>query len=201
MPKIVNVNEKRNLIAEAACQVIARQGIMGTKMLDIAAEAGVTTGMIANYFENKAAIVSAALRIPFAIVREQISSLLDEGVDDLALLLDATIPTTEENSVYVAVWVSFWGLIASDPDFRQLNATLHAEGLTIYTQAMLAAWPESAEWDDSIFIEARHSIVTFIFGLSAGGITHSDIWTPTVQRNLLRRHLTLTRQWAQTDSM
>lgn len=48
-------------ILQAALRVFARQGFPATRMKDIAAEAGLSVGILYHYFENKEALVGALL--------------------------------------------------------------------------------------------------------------------------------------------
>ena len=199
MPKIVDADENRHMIARAACEAIAAKGLGAVTMRDIASAAGVTTGMITNYFDGKQAIIAAALRVSFENVEARIAARLRQGEDDLADLLDPAIPATRAYAADVAVWINFWGLIATNAEFRKLNTKLHAEGNALYARAMRAAWPEAEDWPADVFESALRSIATFLFGLSAGGITNPRTWTPLVQRDQLRRHLALVRDWARAQ--
>ena len=53
MPRVVNHEERREEIAEAAWRVIEREGLAGADLREIAREAGYTTGVITHYFRNK----------------------------------------------------------------------------------------------------------------------------------------------------
>jgi len=189
MPKRVDPDAMRREIARAACRAIAARGLHRVRMIDIAAEAGVTTGMITNYFDGKDAIIAAALRVPFGEMRARIAERIEDGERDLAALLDPAIPTTRDRAAETAVWVSFWGLAATDPGLRPLNAELHAEGAEIFGEAIRAAWPATAGWPRPRFEDLRIAVTTFVFGLSAAGVTSPGVWTPHVQRAQLRGFL------------
>lgn len=189
MPKRVDAEAQRRDIARATCRAIAERGLNRVRMVDIAREAGVTTGMITNYFDGKDAIIEAALRVPFDSLREGIAKRIESGETDLAELLDPAIPVTRERAEETAVWVSFWGLAATDAALRPLNTTLHLEGAAVFTEAIRTGWPESAEWSRTRFEDVRVAITTFIFGLSAAGVTSPAVWTPYVQRSQLRAFL------------
>lgn len=196
MPKIVDADAARGRIAEAACRAIATKGLGRVTMRDIAAEAGATTGMVLNYFENKEAILAAALRQPFQAVRAGIEAQIAAGTSDLAVILDCMIPATPEARADVAVWVSFWGTLATDEEARALNRTLHSEALEIYDRALAHAWPETREWPPHVRQTVRRGIVTFLFGLNAGGVTNPGTWPPEEQRDQLALYLALIRDWA-----
>ncbi|MER9677427.1 TetR family transcriptional regulator [Mesorhizobium sp. M0208] len=200
MPKIIDVELTRLRIAKAAGKAIAAKGISAVTMIDIANTAGVTTGMITHYFEKKTDIIAAALRIPLLNMERHIGDLLEQGVTDLATLLDVAIPTSKSQVEDSVIWVNFWGLIAADSGFYKLNVALHCEGKRIYDRVIRAAWPESEEWPTGVFGTALRSIVTFVFGLSAGGVTNRSVWSSSVLRSQLEIHLRMVRHWAQQQA-
>ena len=50
MPKVVDHDERREDVAEAAWRVIGRDGLEGATLREISREAGFTTGVIQHYF-------------------------------------------------------------------------------------------------------------------------------------------------------
>jgi len=61
MPKEVDHPARRRELADAACRVIARDGLAGTTLADVAEESGWSIGSIRYYFPNKDELVAAAL--------------------------------------------------------------------------------------------------------------------------------------------
>lgn len=55
------VEDRREQIIEAAMRAFAQKGFARTSNRDVAREAGITTGLIYYYFENKEALLSAVL--------------------------------------------------------------------------------------------------------------------------------------------
>src|SRR6056297_3807889 len=86
-----------------------------------------------------------------------------------------------------------WGLAATDESLRPLNARLHGEGAAIFAEAIRTAWPETRSWSRDRFEHLRVAIATFVFGLSAAGVTSPAVWTPYVQREQLRAFLEMSR--------
>ena len=69
MPKIVDRVERRAAIAAAAADAIADEGIEAVTMKGIAARAGVTTGAVTHYFDDKQEVILAALLFVDAAMR------------------------------------------------------------------------------------------------------------------------------------
>jgi TetR/AcrR family transcriptional repressor of bet genes len=61
MPKEVDHPARRRELADAACRVIARNGLAGTTLADVAGESGWSIGSIRHYFPNKDELIASAL--------------------------------------------------------------------------------------------------------------------------------------------
>ena len=61
MPKEVDHPARRRELADAACRVIARNGLAGTTLAHVAEESGWSIGSIRYYFPNKDELVASAL--------------------------------------------------------------------------------------------------------------------------------------------
>jgi AcrR family transcriptional regulator len=61
VPKEVDHPARRRELADAACRVIARNGLAGTTLADVAEESGWSIGSIRHYFPNKDDLVASAL--------------------------------------------------------------------------------------------------------------------------------------------
>ena len=57
MPKIVDHNRQRNLIADACFELLATEGFAAMSMRRLAKSAGVSTGTLYHYFPDKDAIL------------------------------------------------------------------------------------------------------------------------------------------------
>src|SRR5215212_9606295 len=73
MPRIVDHEERREAIAEATWQVIARAGPDGANMREIAREAGYTTGVVTHYFRDKRELMAFA----FGLMVDRSTSRMD----------------------------------------------------------------------------------------------------------------------------
>ena len=79
MPKQVDHRERRTLIAEALMRVAAEHGLEAVSLRHVAAEAGVTSGMVQHYFRTKDEMMAFAL----AVVRERNEARVTAAVGQL----------------------------------------------------------------------------------------------------------------------
>jgi AcrR family transcriptional regulator len=99
-------------IRAAACRTFAENGVDGTRIVDIAEEAGVSTGIIHYYFKHKDDVLLAALRWANEQIEETLSRLPDSdahSVERIALMLDLSVPyeglLRDEMLLWLEVWV------------------------------------------------------------------------------------------------
>ncbi|MBO4208277.1 TetR/AcrR family transcriptional regulator [Micromonospora echinofusca] len=76
MPKKVDPEERRRLIADALIRVAARHGLEAISLRHVAADAGISPGMVQHYFRTKDEMMTFAL----AVVRERSQTRVTEAV-------------------------------------------------------------------------------------------------------------------------
>lgn len=73
-------------ILTAALNCFVRSGFNGTSMRDIASETGVSLGLLYRYFQDKAAIVAAAITADSGAFDQRLAALGAEGITNESLL-------------------------------------------------------------------------------------------------------------------
>ncbi len=111
-PKIVDKEEKKNQIIQAAMQVFSKNGITKSKMIDIAKAAGIGKGTIYEYFRSKEEIFSAAFHAMFAdmdmMLNEGLQST-DDPTDKLELIIGITLDYHKEDAgEFAGIMMDFW---------------------------------------------------------------------------------------------
>jgi TetR/AcrR family transcriptional regulator, transcriptional repressor of bet genes len=196
MPKVVDHAQRRDEIALAACQAVAKYGFEQATVARIARAAGYTTGMLAHYFESKQEIILAALRLILLRIEQRLTR---ERNGEEAVLLDVlseALPIDEQRLAECAFWMAFWGQVSADKKLKRLNQWVHREYLRLYERCFAEHWPEWQHWPASVRDQVLRSLVTFINGLTAGAVTSPRDWPAAAQVEQLRFQLDLLRRWA-----
>ncbi|MFG1873058.1 TetR/AcrR family transcriptional regulator [Micromonospora arborensis] len=81
MPKKVDHQERRTLIADALMRVAADQGLEAVSLRHVATEAGVSAGMVQHYFRTKDEMMAFAL----SVVRERSQVRVTEAIARLGV--------------------------------------------------------------------------------------------------------------------
>ncbi|MDE2295275.1 MAG: TetR family transcriptional regulator C-terminal domain-containing protein [Gammaproteobacteria bacterium] len=198
MPKIVDHAERREQIAQVACQVVSEHGFEHATVARIAKAAGYTTGMVAHYYDSKQQIILASLRLMLRRVESRLMRRHERGVDDLLSVLAETLPIDAQRHTECAFWMAFWGHVSADRRLRRLNAWVHREYMRLYARCFDAHWPASTRWPKSVRDTVLKSTVTFINGLTASAVTSPADWPATAQLAQLRQQLEMLRAWAES---
>jgi AcrR family transcriptional regulator len=127
-----NPEESRALILEAAIRAISQHGPNGVGLKEVAAEAGVSHGLVAHYFGTFDALVNASVLECGARLRKRLLSRMQEAADVtpeslMQLYLDAVLEPWYGRLVS-------WALL-SDHEGQQSQAALLAPELKIIADA------------------------------------------------------------------
>ena len=131
MPRTVDPVERRARVAAAARAVIARDGLDATSVRRVAAEAGSSTTVVTHYFQDKQALLQAAVEDAYAAVATRMIAHLDGGPGGLAalraILLEA-LPLDPEREAEARVWMAFWSAATTQPALRGCSARATSSG-------------------------------------------------------------------------
>jgi AcrR family transcriptional regulator len=188
---------RRAAIVSAARAVMARRGIAGTTVRDVAAELGASSGLIHHYYASMDDLLAEAFE---QAAREDLSEtraaveLGVTAVDRLMLFFD-TYARGEDGSG-MQLWLDAWAEAARRPalqrisrrlneEWQRLLATIISEGITM--GGMECDDPDAAAW----------RLLSLLDGLTLQVVAHGDVlsahqanaWT----RELAERELGLPR--------
>jgi len=109
MPKIVDKEEMRNGILDAAMRVFANKGYHAASVSDVAEAAGLAKGTLYIYFESKDAMTIAIVDRQFAIIAKQITNgslckTLDAFLDELMQTMDVPAEQASFHRVFFEVF-------------------------------------------------------------------------------------------------
>ncbi|MCF7551531.1 TetR/AcrR family transcriptional regulator [Pseudonocardia sp. WMMC193] len=117
MPKRVDHAERRAVIADAVLAVVARGGIEQASVRHVAAEAGVSAGMVQHYFRTKDELMRAAMERVGAAVERRLSLLPADTPprELLRALFRQLLPLDDERAREGRVALAFLAHAAVDP--------------------------------------------------------------------------------------
>jgi AcrR family transcriptional regulator len=136
VPKEVDHPARRRELADAACRVIARNGLAATTLADVAEESGWSIGSIRHYFPNKDELIASALWRVGERVDERIRDRTAGGMtmSDLRTAAAELLPLDADRRVDALVHLAFMAQAAVVPALADAS-----EGAAQRLQEPLAA--------------------------------------------------------------
>jgi AcrR family transcriptional regulator len=122
--------EGRERLLDAAVRLIAREGIDNVRIARIAAEAGVSAGLVHYHFASRDALLEEAIEHSYERAGDMRLAALGEGradaVQRLRAMIDQCLPSTPALREDWVLWVELWLRGARDPALRPVAARLYA---------------------------------------------------------------------------
>ena len=105
--------KRRQQLIDATIKCIARNGIGGTSIGDVAREAGLSQGIVNLHFESKDNLLTETLRFVADEYKTQFNKTLEESgpgaADKLQALIELDLRPAIMNRQKIPVWFAFWG--------------------------------------------------------------------------------------------
>jgi AcrR family transcriptional regulator len=171
MPKQVNHDERRRLIARALWRVVVEGGVAAVSFRTVAAEAGVSVALVQHYFGNRGDLLvwsvdhqSDALGAAIAARTEAL------GADrsprrTLDVILRSFLPLDEERRQSMIVYHAFAAAAVTDRSLLTDRIQERGSGFIAVVAGLLGGARLPSGTDPAV--EAR-GLVTMILGLSLG---------------------------------
>jgi AcrR family transcriptional regulator len=185
MPKIVDHEVRRRQVAEIAAALIARCGLEGTKVRDIAALAGCSTSIVSHYFRSKHELLLSAYRLRM----ERTSARVDEATAagrDLAEILSGVLPLDEERMDSWRIWLAFWGLATADEAFLAEQRQRSREAVDLFHRAIISTG-RVVESDRSFLV--AQALLSAAAGIATQAVYDPERWPADRQREILALHI------------
>ena len=155
MPKIVDHDERRLELVDATWRIIARQGLEGATMREIATEAGFANGALKPYFPTKDTLLEFAFGHVFNRTNQRIAEVTGgkNGMAALRAFCLEVLPLDDERVNEARIVIPFWQKAVNDAQKAQIHQQSMAAWLDTIRQFLAEAREAGdvrAAVDDSI---------------------------------------------------
>lgn len=127
MPKRVDHEERRRLIAAAVRRIAADRGLEAVSLGEVAAEAGISKGLVQHYFPSKDAMLRHATRTLRDQVENRVRPEFAGGLTGLRAALVALLPLDDESRTEALVANAFVVRALKDPEIAERFHVGHAQ--------------------------------------------------------------------------
>lgn len=156
-----SADERKRHLGEAALRCIRKNGHAGVSVRQIAAEAGVTQGLITHHFGEINELVAYAFELMAEELHSGITAAIDAAPATPQARMDACIEASFSPLVFdqstLGVWIVFWGLVLHSP---RMSAAQQRDNAT-YVNRMESLISDLAEVEGFEVADARLAAVQF----------------------------------------
>jgi AcrR family transcriptional regulator len=129
----------RERLLDAAVRLIAREGIDNVRIARIAAEAGVSAGLVHYHFDSRDALLEEAIEHSYERAGDMRLAALADGANAaqrLRAMIDQCLPSDRPLREDWVLWVELWLRGARDPALRPVAARLYARLHAWFAEAL-----------------------------------------------------------------
>ena len=191
MPKFVNHDKKRKLIAEAAWKIIENEGIEKASIRRVAAEAGMSPGALRHYFSTKDEMLLFIIEyfIEEGKKRSDHKEWSKNPLQAVEEVLLELVPIDEEKKIETSVWWIF-ALRSLTSDALKEKKDEMTDGTYELAKSMIKILTLKGILSDSVNADLESSrLSALIEGLSFHALLRPDVYTPEKVKDIISYHL------------
>lgn len=193
MPKIVNHEQKRKIIAEAAWKIIKNDGFEKASIRRVAAEAGMSSGALRHYFSTQDEMLLFIMDYFFDAGKER-SNHKEWSKDPLKAVEEVLlelVPLDEAKKIETNVWWIFALRSLTSEALIEKKVEL-TNGTFELANSMIEILTLKGILMDSINVDLeKYRLSALIEGLSLHALLRPDEYTPEKVQELIGYHLEL----------
>jgi len=191
LPKIVDHEQKRKLIAESAWSIIEAKGIEHASIRAVATAAGLSPGALRHYFSTQDELL--LFIVDYYLTREtdraerlEISRIPMKAAKEVLLEL---VPMDSEKRIAVGVWWVF-AIRSLTSTALQAKKDELTDGLHFLTKSVLDLLAKAELLSPSIDIELEtFRLAAVVEGLTILALLRPEIYTPETVERIITCHL------------
>lgn len=191
MPKVVDADERRQVIAEATLRVIAREGVESATLGRVAAEAELAVGSVRHYVPTHGEVLATAMeRLVERVNARVLAVASDENPTRGADVLAELLPLGDRRREEAAVWLALAGASRFQAELEPFFAQLH-RGMRDLVRIVLTHAQESGRLGpgETVLAVETERLAALLDGLALGAVTRPESLSPDVLAAVLARHL------------
>jgi AcrR family transcriptional regulator len=184
----IGVDERRQQILEATHRVTLERGLHDVRIVDVANELNVSTGLIHYHFDTRDELLEAMLRETAAAEVAALRKAMDELSTPearLARLIEEYLPSLRRDQSWV-LWIDVWGEALRDAHIRRISEDLDAAWVEVLAE-VIADGVIAGSFTSSDPVESAWRLAAVLDGLGLQVVLHQSTMTRAQMRNHVRR--------------
>ncbi|MFI0261992.1 TetR/AcrR family transcriptional regulator [Streptomyces sp. NPDC017056] len=198
MPKIVDPEARRQAVADAVLRVVAREGVEGASLRNVAEAAGLAVGSVRHYFRDHDELLLFTMRELSARIDRRVRAHVDRLLDPAAHherpaeveeLIGEFLALDDERYREAVLWAAFCGAARTRPELRVCAVEMETGTRALLSRVLREAQKAGGlPADLDVDLEVLR-LSALLDGLNLRAMLEPEYVTPEAQRAVLRRHL------------
>ena len=184
----IAAEERRQQILAATHRVTIERGLHDVRIADVAAELGISTGLIHYHFATKDELIEAMLResasAEVAAVRHSLAKH-DRPQDRLERAIEAYVPSLRSDPSWV-LWIDVWGEALRDANLRRISEELDGAWVELIAE-IIADGIAGGVFRSDDALASSWRLCAMLDGLSLQVVLHQGTMTRAHMRKHIRR--------------
>ncbi|MBT9253971.1 TetR family transcriptional regulator C-terminal domain-containing protein [Phycicoccus sp. MAQZ13P-2] len=193
MPRVVDQEARRQLIADALLAVVRRDGIGAVSVRSVAAQAGLSVGSMRHTVASQDDLVAFAMRAVADRVGARVTARVGgwnaahaPDLDDLVDLCGEVLPLDDERRAEAAVWLELVTLARTAPRLAEVSAQAHLGIRSLVDRVVAALLPAADPGRREVEAAGLHALLD---GLALHVVLQPEATDLRGVRAVVRHHL------------
>lgn len=175
---------RRQELRAAAFRVLQREGVQGTTLEKVAAEAGASKGIVLHYFGSKADLFEQVMREANLVLRDRVNARLARATtpqERLVAVVEGNFEPDMFTPPVCQAWLSLCEQVPRDPALARIQRVIHARMQSNLMSGLrpLLALPEAQA--KALQVSALIDGLWLRLGLAPGSVTPQQAVAATLQ--------------------
>jgi AcrR family transcriptional regulator len=182
VPKVVDHEQRRRELADAALSLAARDGLAAVTTRATAAECGWSTGVLNHYFSSRNELLSAALRRAADLQQQTYTRILAGDAtarDKLTEITESILPLDPRRLAMTRIFLFFYAQAAADEDARAEIA-----GFLARWRSVLHETVRSGQRDGELSADIDTAAVVFTLQAMTDGAAFEATLDPVAMKTI-----------------
>ncbi|WP_026261421.1 choline-binding transcriptional repressor BetI [Kiloniella laminariae] len=177
MPKVGMEEIRKTQLIEATIALIHEEGFTNASISKISKRAGLSSGIVAHYFDDKSGLLTATLQHLMRQLGEETSIRLAKAKTPIERLLAVVYSNFAHDQFkpgVVDVWLAFWALVPTSPELARLHRINERRMHSNFQHALKPLLPASMVRSTATGLAAMVEGLWIRCALTAGGVTPKE---------------------------
>ncbi|HEU0102516.1 MAG TPA: TetR/AcrR family transcriptional regulator [Mycobacteriales bacterium] len=189
MPRFVDHAARRDLVARAAADLAADEGLDALTVRRVAQAAGFSTTVVSHYFTDRRDLMVATYRAAAARSSERFDAALVAATTPLQACLEALLPLDAERRRDWRIWFAFWAMALADEQLAQEQVARVRSARGRVTAVLELEQAQGRVRPGLDLPDVAYGLLVLVHGLGTQAVFDGGHWTPARQRGAVRAEL------------